>query len=240
MYELLKRTKYAALFFCAFTVLMGSLPWLVHGIRENSLYKRHEGRVTAISEFAPSSNIFSNGVPVNEAEAQYVYYFEDGSKHQDSFIILDWENDGGGYSVGDEYIVYTKGGWSEDISESSAESHMKFNIIFPLIFIVPSFAAALAGAVMSGELPVVCRIYPKSSIFSVLAFVISAYEAVYALFIFDGGIFMGGLAEAMRQLGAIVLCAVFVIAEIVIWCIAAHRKKKMILASEGENEAYTG
>lgn len=239
MYKLLKRTKYAALFFCALTVFMGVLPWLIHGMTENLSYTRHEGMVTLISDFSPSSNMFVDGKPVNIADSEYKYRLENGKVIKNEFTAYEWDN----YAVGDKYVVYTQESMKWIMPESEARSRMTTNILFPIVLVIAALSALIAGAVKAEGIFAFCRIFPKSSIFSVSFAAYSGYMAVYSLFIYYGGSFLGGIAEFFERMLATAICVISVIAEIVIWCTAIHRKKKMIHTSEvkeGENEIHTG
>lgn len=218
---------------------MGALPWLIHGITENLSYTRHEGTVTLISEFAPASNMFIDDRPVNIADGEYKYRLEDGTVKTGEFTAYEWDN----YAVGDKYVVYTQDGRKWIMPENEARSRMTVNVLFPAVLVIAALAALIAGTVKAEGIFALCRIYPKSSIFSVLAAACSAYMAVYSLFIYYGGSFLGGIAELFERLLAIALCIVSVIAETVIWCTAIKIKKKKIYIAEvkeGENEAYTG
>lgn len=219
----------AVVFFCAVTVIMGALPWLVYGVIDNLSYHRYVGTVIAISELVPS-NITVDGRVINNAEAAYEYRLDSGEVRRDTFRVYDWDADGipDEYAVGDEYILYTHDGYSGDMSESWARGNMTDNILYPLIFIIPAVIAAAAGGAKTKGLSLIWYVYPKSVVFSCIMSLLSAWEAVYNLFIFEADGFLSGLAEAFAQLGAIAFCFLAVIAEIIVWATAIHREKKRI------------
>lgn len=219
----------AAVFFCALTVLMGALPWLVYGIIDNLSCHRYTGRVTAISEFAPS-NITYEGRVINTAEAAYEYRLSNGEVRRGTFSVYDWDNDGTAdeYAVGDEYIVYTHNGYSGSRSEVWARGNMTDNVSGPLFIIIPALIAAAVGGAKTKGLSLIWYVYPKSVVFSCIMSLLAAWEAVYNLFIFEAGGFLSGLAEAFAQLEAVAVCFLVVIAEIIVWLAAIHREKKRI------------
>lgn len=229
----------AAVFFCAVTVLMGALPWLVDGIMDNLSYHRYVGTVTAISELVPS-NLTYEGRVINTAEAAFEFRLENGEVRRDAFSVYDWDNDGTAdeYAVGDEYVVYTHDGYSGTRSEEWVKEDMTSVSAYPLMFIIPAFIAAVLAMVSlakMGGVSLIWYVYPKSVVFSCLMAVMSAWEAVYSLFIYSAGGFMAGLAEGLAQLGAIAFCFLAVIAEIIVWAAAIHREKKRINGLEVGN-----
>lgn len=242
--EYFRCARCGAVFFCAVTVLMGALPWLINGIMDNLSYHRYVGTVTAISELAPS-NITVDGRVINEAEAAYEYRLSNGGVRQDTFRVYDWNADGipDEYAVGDEYIVYSHGGYSGTRSEEWVKEDMTSVIAYPIMFIIPAFIAAILAMVSlakMGGVSLIWYVYPKSVVFSCLMAVMSAWEAVYNLFIYAAGGFMPGLAEALAQLGAIAFCILAVIAEIIVWAAAIHREKKRINSLDTGRAASSG
>ena len=143
----------AAVFFCAVTVLMGALPWLVYGIMDNLSYHRYVGTVTAISELVPS-NITVDGRVINAAEAAFEFRLENGEVRRDTSSVYDWDADGipDEYSVGDEYVVYTHDGYSGTRSEEWVKEDMTSVSAYPLMFIIPAFIAAILAMVSSAKM----------------------------------------------------------------------------------------
>lgn len=231
----------AAVFFCAVTVLMGALPWLVDGIMDNLSYHRYVGTVTAISELAPS-NLTYEGRVINTAEAAYEYRLDSGEVRRDTFSVYDLDNDGTAdeYAVGDEYIVYTHNGYSGNMSEDWARGNMTDNVSGPLFIIIPALIAAAAGGAKTKGLSLIWYVYPKSVVFSCIMSLLAAWEAVYNLFIFEADGFLSGLAEAFAQLEAVAVCFLAVIAEIIVWFAAIHREKKRITSLDTGKAASPG
>lgn len=226
--KILTHARAAACFFCAVTVLLGSVPHLVRGIFDNLGYNRYEGRVTYISEFTPAANMFVNGVPINTAEGGYEYFTENGAGRTGSFTVYEWEQDE--YFPGSEYAVYTHNEWSGDISEASARSRMTDNIVFPLIFVIPALIAAAAGAVRARGVGIIFMkdVFPKSFAFSVVSSLLAGAATVYAVFIFEGGTFLGGLEEAFANIEAAAFCFIVFIAEIIVWSSSVRRERKKL------------
>ncbi len=242
---LIECARSAACFFCGLTVLLGALPWLVYGISDNLSYNKYVGKVIEVSEFAPASNIFIDGIPASIAEGTYEYFTKSGGRRQGTFTVF--EDNREKYTVGSDYVVYTHEGWSGDVSEYSAGQAMRQNIIYPLIFIIPALIAALSGAAKSGGLSGVTparETFPKGFYFSLAASLVSGAAAVYVLFIWENNaVYFAGLAEAFARIEAAALCVIALIAEIIVWAASIHREKNRIIGSEGEspeNAVHTG
>lgn len=92
----------------------------------------------------------------------------------------------------------------------------------------------------NGWVSLIWYVYPKSVVFSCIMSLLSAWEAVYNLFIYEAAGFMAGLAEAFAQLGAIAFCFLAVIAEIIVWAAAIHREKKRITSLDTGRAASSG
>lgn len=227
-----KKLKKTACFICAFTVLTVSLLWLAWGIKENTKYHRITAQITDISEFsAENSNFYkSDGKEkYTAANANYKYKDLNGKYHTDEFTIYEFESDK--YAVGDNYYIYQVDGWRDPIAESLAKSDMLDNLVWPVIFTVSALIVTLLNAKGLKYFGIAADRFQFQFILSIVIYVLCAGYTAYILFFWQTtAIYFSGLDELFHMAGAILMCAVGVIVDAVVWGVSISR----LPASEGE------
>lgn len=227
-----KKLKKTACFICAFTVLTVSLLWLAWGIKENTKYHRITAQITDISEFSTENSNFykSDGKEkYTAANANYKYKDLYGKYHTDEFTIYEFESDK--YAVGDNYYIYQVDGWRDPIVESLAKSDMLDNLVWPVIFTVSALIVTLLNAKGLKYFGNAADRFQFQFILSIVIYVLCAGYTAYILFFWrTTAIYFSGLDELFHMAGAILMCAVGVIVDAVVWGVSISR----LPASEGE------
>lgn len=227
-----KKLKKTACFICAFTVLTVSLLWLAWGIKENTKYHRITAQITDISEFSTENSNFykSDGKEkYTAANANYKYKDLYGKYHTDEFTVYEFESDK--YAVGDNYYIYQVDGWRDPIAESLAKSDMLDNLVWPVIFTVSALIATLLNAKGLKYFGIAADRLQFQFILSIVIYVLCAGYTAYILFFWQTtAIYFSGLDELFHMAGAILMCAVGVIVDAVVWGVSISR----LPASEGE------
>lgn len=227
-----KKLKKTACFICAFTVLTVSLLWLAWGIKENTKYHRITAQITDISEFSTENSNFykSDGKEkYTAANANYKYKDLNGKYHTDEFTIYEFESDK--YAVGDNYYIYQVDGWRDPIAESLAKSDMLDNLVWPVIFTVSALIVTLLNAKGLKYFGIAADRFQFQFILSIVIYVLCAGYTAYILFFWrTTAIYFSGLDELFHMAGAILMCAVGVIVDAVVWGVSISR----LPASEGE------
>lgn len=227
-----KKLKKTACFICAFTVLTVSLLWLAWGIKENTKYHRITAQITDISEFSTENSNFykSDGKEkYTAANANYKYKDLYGKYHTDEFTIYEFESDK--YAVGDNYYIYQVDGWRDPIAESLAKSDMLDNLVWPVIFTVSALIVTLLNAKGLKYFGIAADRFQFQFILSIVIYVLCAGYTAYILFFWrTTAIYFSGLDELFHMAGAILMCAVGVIVDAVVWGVSISR----LPASEGE------
>lgn len=227
-----KKLKKTACFICAFTVLTVSLLWLAWGIKENTKYHRITAQITDISEFSTENSNFykSNGKEkYTAANANYKYKDLNGKYHTDEFTIYEFESDK--YAVGDNYYIYQVDGWRDPIAESLAKSDMLDNLVWPVIFTASALIVTLLNAKGLKYFGIAADRFQFQFILSIVIYVLCAGYTAYILFFWrTTAIYFSGLDELFHMAGAILMCAVGVIVDAVVWGVSISR----LPASEGE------
>lgn len=227
-----KKLKKTACFICAFTVLTVSLLWLAWGIKENTKYHRITAQITDISEFSTENSNFykSDGKEkYTAANANYKYKDLNGKYHTDEFTIYEFESDK--YAVGDNYYIYQVDGWRDPIAESLAKSDMLDNLVWPVIFTVSALIVTLLNAKGLKYFGIAADRLQFQFILSIVIYVLCAGYTAYILFFWrTTAIYFSGLDELFHMAGAILMCAVGVIVDAVVWGVSISR----LPASEGE------
>lgn len=227
-----KKLKKTACFICAFTVLTVSLLWLAWGIKENTKYHRITAQITDISEFSTENSNFykSDGKEkYTAANANYKYKDLYGKYHTDEFTIYEFESDK--YAVGDNYYIYQVDGWRDPIAESLAKSDMLDNLVWPVIFTVSALIVTLLNAKGLKYFGIAADRLQFQFILSIVIYVLCAGYTAYILFFWrTTAIYFSGLDELFHMAGAILMCAVGVIVDAVVWGVSISR----LPASEGE------
>ncbi len=227
-----KKLKKTACFICAFTVLTVSLLWLAWGIKENTKYHRITAQITDISEFSTENSNFykSDGKEkYTAANANYKYKDLYGKYHTDEFTIYEFESDK--YAVGDNYYIYQVDGWRDPIAESLAKSDMLDNLVWPVIFTVFALIVTLLNAKGLKYFGIAADRFQFQFILSIVIYVLCAGYTAYILFFWrTTAIYFSGLDELFHMAGAILMCAVGVIVDAVVWGVSISR----LPASEGE------
>jgi len=228
-----KNLKKTACFICAFTVLTVSLLWLAWGIKENTKYHRITAQITDISEFSTENSNFykSNGKEkYTVANAAYEYKDLYGKYHTDEFTVYEFESDK--YAVGDNYYIYQVDGWRDPIAESLAKSDMLDNLVWPVIFTFSALIVTLLNAKGLKYFGIAADRLQFQFILSIVIYVLCAGYTAYILFFWrTTAIYFSGLDELFHMANAILMCAVGVIADAVVWGVSISR----LPASEGEN-----
>lgn len=227
-----KKLKKTACFICAFTVLTVSLLWLAWGIKENTKYHRITAQITDISEFSTENSNFykSDGKEkYTAANANYKYKDLYGKYHTDEFTIYEFESDK--YAVGDNYYIYQVDGWRDPIVESLAKSDMLDNLVWPVIFTVSTLIVTLLNAKGLKYFGIAADRLQFQFILSIVIYVLCAGYTAYILFFWrTTAIYFSGLDELFHMANAILMCAVGVIIDAVVWGVSISR----LPASEGE------
>lgn len=227
-----KKLKKTACFICAFTVLTVSLLWLAWGIKENTKYHRITAQITDISEFSTENSNFykSDGKEkYTAANANYKYKDLNGKYHTDEFTIYEFESDK--YAVGDNYYIYQVDGWRDPIVESLAKSDMLDNLVWPVIFTVSALIVTLLNAKGLKYFGIAADRFQFQFVLSIVIYVLCAGYTAYILFFWQTtAIYFSGLDELFHMAGAILMCAVGVIVDAVVWGVSISR----LPASEGE------
>ncbi len=227
-----KKLKKTACFICAFTVLTVSLLWLAWGIKENTKYHRITAQITDISEFSTENSNFykSDGKEkYTAANANYKYKDLYGKYHTDEFTIYEFESDK--YAVGDNYYIYQVDGWRDPIAESLAKSDMLDNLVWPVIFTVFALIVTLLNAKGLKYFGIAADKFQFQFILSIVIYVLCAGYTAYILFFWrTTAIYFSGLDELFHMAGTILMCAVGVIVDAVVWGVSISR----LPASEGE------
>lgn len=227
-----KKLKKTACFICAFTVLTVSLLWLAWGIKENTKYHRITAQITDISEFSTENSNFykSDGKEkYTAANANYKYKDLYGKYHTDEFTIYEFESDK--YAVGDNYYIYQVDGWRDPIVESLAKSDMLDNLVWPVIFTVSTLIVTLLNAKGLKYFGIAADRFQFQFILSIVIYVLCAGYTAYILFFWrTTAIYFSGLDELFHMAGAILMCAVGVIVDAVVWGVSISR----LPASKGE------
>lgn len=227
-----KKLKKTACFICAFTVLTVSLLWLAWGIKENTKYHRITAQITDISEFSTENSNFykSDGKEkYTAANANYKYKDLYGKYHTDEFTVYEFESDK--YAVGDNYYIYQVDGWRDPIAESLAKSDMLDNLVWPVIFTVSALIVTLLNAKGLKYFGIAADRLQFQFILSIVIYVLCAGYTAYILFFWrTTAIYFSGLDELFHMAGAILMCAVGVIVDAVVWGVSISR----LPASEGE------
>lgn len=227
-----KKLKKTTCFICAFTVLTVSLLWLAWGIKENTKYHRITAQITDISEFSTeSSNFYKSGGKEKYTAANANYKYKDlyGKYHTDEFTIYEFESDK--YAVGDNYYIYQVDGWRDPIAESLAKSDMIDNLVWPVIFTVSALIVTLLNAKGLKYFGIAADRFQFQFILSIVIYVLCAGYTAYILFFWrTTAIYFSGLDELFHMAGAILMCAVGVIVDAVVWGVSISR----LPASEGE------
>lgn len=227
-----KKLKKTACFICAFTVLTVSLLWLAWGIKENTKYHRITAQITDISEFSTENSNFykSDGKEkYTAANANYKYKDLYGKYHTDEFTVYEFESDK--YAVGDNYYIYQVDGWRDPIAESLAKSDMLDNLVWPVIFTVSALIVTLLNAKGLKYFGIAADRFQFQFVLSIVIYVLCAGYTAYILFFWQTtAIYFSGLDELFHMAGAILMCAVGVIVDAVVWGVSISR----LPASEGE------
>ena len=227
-----KKLKKTACFICAFTVLTVSLLWLAWGIKENTKYHRITAQITDISEFSTENSNFykSDGKEkYTAANANYKYKDLYGQYHTDEFTVYEFESDK--YAVGDNYYIYQVDGWRDPIAESLAKSDMLDNLVWPVIFTASALIVTLLNAKGLKYFGIAADRFQFQFILSIVIYVLCAGYTAYILFFWrTTAIYFSGLDELFHMAGAILMCAVGVIVDAVVWGVSISR----LPASEGE------
>lgn len=227
-----KKLKKTACFICAFTVLTVSLLWLAWGIKENTKYHRITAQITDISEFSTENSNFykSDGKEkYTAANANYKYKDLNGKYHTDEFTVYEFESDK--YAVGDNYYIYQVDGWRDPIAESLAKSDMLDNLVWPVIFTVSALIVTLLNAKGLKYFGIAADRFQFQFVLSIVIYVLCAGYTAYILFFWrTTAIYFSGLDELFHMAGAILMCAVGVIVDAVVWGVSISR----LPASEGE------
>ena len=227
-----KKLKKTACFICAFTVLTVSLLWLAWGIKENTKYHRITAQITDISEFSTENSNFykSDGKEkYTAANANYKYKDLYGKYHTDEFTIYEFESDK--YAVGDNYYIYQVDGWRDPIAESLAKSDMLDNLVWPVIFTASALIVTLLNAKGLKYFGIAADRFQFQFVLSIVIYVLCAGYTAYILFFWrTTAIYFSGLDEIFNMAGAILMCAVGVIVDAVVWGVSISR----LPASEGE------
>lgn len=227
-----KKLKKTACFICAFTVLTVSLLWLAWRIKENTKYHRITAQITDISEFSTENSNFykSDGKEkYTAANANYKYKDLNGKYHTDEFTIYEFESDK--YAVGDNYYIYQVDGWRDPIIESLAKSDMLDNLVWPVIFTVSALIVTLLNAKGLKYFGIAADRFQFQFVLSIVIYVLCAGYTAYILFFWQTtAIYFSGLDELFHMAGAILMCAVGVIVDAVVWGVSISR----LPASEGE------
>lgn len=227
-----KKLKKTACFICAFTVLTVSLLWLAWGIKENTKYHRITAQITDISEFSTENSNFykSDGKEkYTAANANYKYKDLYGKYHTDEFTIYEFESDK--YAVGDNYYIYQVDGWRDPIAESLAKSDMLDNLVWPVIFTASALIVTLLNAKGLKYFGIAADRFQFQFILTIVIYVLCAGYTAYILFFWQTtAIYFSGLDELFHMAGAILMCAVGVIVDAVVWGVSISR----LPASEGE------
>lgn len=227
-----KKLKKTACFICAFTVLTVSLLWLAWGIKENTKYHRITAQITDISEFSTENSNFykSDGKEkYTAANANYKYKDLYGKYHTAEFTIYEFESDK--YAVGDNYYIYQVDGWRDPIAESLAKSDMLDNLVWPVIFTVSALIVTLLNAKGLKYFGIAADKFQFQFILSIVIYVLCAGYTAYILFFWQTtAIYFSGLDELFHMAGIILMCAVGVIVDAVVWGVSISR----LPASEGE------
>lgn len=227
-----KKLKKTACFICAFTVLTVSLLWLAWGIKENTKYHRITAQITDISEFSTeNSNFYKSDGKEKYTAANAAYEYKDlyGKYHTDEFTIYEFESDK--YAVGDNYYIYQVDGWRDPIAESLAKSDMLDNLVWPVIFTVSALIVTLLNAKGLKYFGIAADRLQFQFILSIVIYVLCAGYTAYILFFWrTTAIYFSGLDELFHMAGAILMCAVGVIVDAVVWGVSISR----LPASEGE------
>lgn len=227
-----KKLKKTACFICAFTVLTVSLLWLAWGIKENTKYHRITAQITDISEFSTENSNFykSDGKEkYTAANANYKYKDLYGKYHTDEFTIYEFESDK--YAVGDNYYIYQVDGWRDPIAESLAKSDMLDNLVWPVIFTASALIVTLLNAKGLKYFGIAADRFQFQFVLSIVIYVLCAGYTAYILFFWrTTAIYFSGLDELFHMAGAILMCAVGVIVDAVVWGVSISR----LPASEGE------
>ena len=227
-----KKLKKTACFICAFTVLTVSLLWLAWGIKENTKYHRITAQITDISEFSTENSNFykSDGKEkYTAANANYKYKDLYGKYHTDEFTVYEFESDK--YAVGDNYYIYQVDGWRDPIAESLAKSDMLDNLVWPVIFTVSALIVTLLNAKGLKYFGIAADRLQFQFILSIVIYVLCAGYTAYILFFWrTTAIYFSGLDELFHMAGAILMCAVGVIVDAVVWGVSISR----LPDSEGE------
>lgn len=227
-----KNLKKTACFICAFTVLTVSLLWLAWGIKENTKYHRITAQITDISEFSTeNSNFYKSGGKEKNTVANAAYKYKDlyGQYHTDEFTVYEFESDK--YAVGDNYYIYQVDGWRDPIAESLAKSDMLDNLVWPVIFTVSALIVTLLNAKGLKYFGIAADRLQFQFILSIVIYVLCAGYTAYILFFWrTTAIYFSGLDELFHMANAILMCAVGVIADAVVWGVSISR----LPASEGE------
>lgn len=227
-----KKLKKTACFICAFTVLTVSLLWLAWGIKENTKYHRITAQITDISEFSTENSNFykSDGKEkYTAANANYKYKDLNGKYHTDEFTIYEFESDK--YAVGDNYYIYQVDGWRDPIAESLAKSDMLDNLVWPVIFTASALIVTLLNAKGLKYFGIAADRFQFQFVLSIVIYVLCAGYTAYILFFWQTtAIYFSGLDELFHMAGTILMCAVGVIVDAVVWGVSISR----LPASEGE------
>ena len=227
-----KKLKKTVCFICAFTVLTVSLLWLAWGIKENTKYHRITAQITDISEFSTENSNFykSDGKEkYTAANANYKYKDLYGKYHTDEFTIYEFESDK--YAVGDNYYIYQVDGWRDPIAESLAKSDMLDNLVWPVIFTASALIVTLLNAKGLKYFGIAADRFQFQFILTIVIYVLCAGYTAYILFFWQTtAIYFSGLDELFHMAGAILMCAVGVIVDAVVWGVSISR----LPASEGE------
>lgn len=227
-----KKLKKTACFICAFTVLTVSLLWLAWGIKENTKYHRITAQITDISEFSTENSNFykSDGKEkYTAANANYKYKDLYGKYHTDEFTVYEFESDK--YAVGDNYYIYQVDGWRDPIAESLAKSDMLDNLVWPVIFTASALIVTLLNANGLKYFGIAADRFQFQFILTIVIYVLCAGYTAYILFFWQTtAIYFSGLDELFHMAGAILMCAVGVIVDAVVWGVSISR----LPASEGE------
>ena len=227
-----KKLKKTACFICAFTVLTFSLLWLAWGIKENTKYHRITAQITDISEFSTENSNFykSDGKEkYTAANANYKYKDLYGKYYTDEFTVYEFESDK--YAVGDNYYIYQVDGWRDPIAESLAKSDMLDNLVWPVIFTVSTLIVTLLNAKGLKYFGIAADRFQFQFILTIVIYVLCAGYTAYILFFWrTTAIYFSGLDELFHMAGAILMCAVGVIVDAVVWGVSISR----LPASEGE------
>ncbi len=215
-----------AVFCAALLVAAVSGIWVIRGFVENSKYYKETAVITSITDFSTErsnySRILPNGEKIKVAMA-YVTY-EAPHRRPKQFSITEDEKDK--YSVGDELPYYGYEGTDYFKDASTAKFEMTENLFAPIFLFLTSAIVLFAIKMNVSKIKDAADVCPKAFVFSVLLTVLCAGYTVYAVFTYNGGIYFAGLAEALAQLGSIVLSVVALIVEIIVWTMTLKQVKK--------------